>query len=80
MLIGREAAVSKVVIPHPQVSSAHAWIGWNGTSIVFVDRGSTNGSTINGSNIRPGDEILLDAGDVVSLGRDDAVCFMVERY
>ncbi len=78
-LIGREAAVSKLVIGHPEVSSAHAWIGWNGASIVFLDRGSTNGSTINGVSIRAGDETPIRAGDVISLGRSDAVSFVVEE-
>ncbi len=78
-IIGREASVSKLVVPHPQVSSAHAWIGWNGHSLVFIDRGSTNGSSVNGVPAAAGSELAVRAGDVVTLGRDGAVSFVVEQ-
>lgn len=79
-IIGREAAVAQLVIPHPQVSSAHAWIGFEGAPLVFRDRGSTNGSSINGVPVNAGVGFHLRSGDTVSLGRDDVVSFVVEHH
>ena len=77
-VVGREPAAAQIVVPDPQVSSAHAWIGMRGTSLTFVDQGSTNGSVVNGAPVRAGDEIPLKHGDVVSLGRTNSVQFVVE--
>jgi LemA protein len=78
-VVGREPAAAQIVVPDPQVSSAHAWIGMRGASLTFVDQGSTNGSIVNGAPVRAGDEIPLKHGDVVSLGRTNSVQFVVEQ-
>jgi LemA family protein/type III secretion system (T3SS) inner membrane Yop/YscD-like protein len=65
--IGREAPAD-VVVPDAQVSSDHAWIGIRDTNVVFIDRGSTNGSLVNEQRISPQTESLVKHDDVVTLG------------
>jgi LemA protein len=77
-MVGREAP-AQVVVPDPQVSSAHAWIGMGSTGLIFVDRGSTNGSIVNGSVVHPGHEVQIKGGDVISLGRTNSVSFVVDQ-
>jgi len=77
-MVGREAP-AQVVVPDPQVSSAHAWIGMGNTGLIFVDRGSTNGSVVNGSLVHPGHEVQIKDGDVISLGRTNSVSFVIDQ-
>ncbi len=77
-VIGREPATAQIVVADPQVSSGHAWIDFNGPSLIFVDRGSTNGSIVNGSPIRTQVEVPVKNGDVVTLGKTNSVSFVVE--
>ncbi len=77
-VIGREAPAAQVVVQDPQVSSVHAWIGLRGSSVVFVDRGSTNGSFVNDRQVSPNQEIELRNGDVVALGKSGNVKFQVQ--
>ena len=78
-VIGRSAATATLVISHPQISSTHAWIGWNGHALVFIDQDSTNGSVVNGTSVRPHEEVPLRAGDLVTLGRDNSISFVMEQ-
>jgi len=78
-IIGREPQAAQIVVPDAQVSSAHAWIGMRGQGFVFMDRGSTNGSIVNGESIQPNREVQLKQGDIVTLGRHDSVSFVVEQ-
>lgn len=77
-IVGREAP-AQVVVPDPQVSSAHAWIGMGQTGLIFMDRGSTNGSSINGTPVPAGREVPIKGGDVISLGRTNSVSFVVDQ-
>jgi len=77
-IVGREPSVSQLVVPEAQVSSAHAWVGFNGLLLIFVDQASTNGSLVNGKPAEPHVEVPISSGDVITLGRNGKVRFSVE--
>jgi protease PrsW len=65
--IGRDGTASQIVVRDPKVSKRHVWIGPSTSGIVAVDRGSTNGTWLNGQRItetllRPGDRFELSDG------------------
>lgn len=76
-VLGREPPGAAIVIPDPGVSGAHAWIGPRGPRVVFVDRGSTNGSSVNGQPVPAGQEVEIRARDVVTLGKSGTVQFVL---
>jgi hypothetical protein len=78
-VLGREANAAQIVVADAQVSSAHAWIGMGDQGLVFVDRGSTNGSMVNQVQVRPGEPVAVKAGDVISLGRANPVSFVIDQ-
>jgi two-component system NtrC family sensor kinase len=63
-VVGREAE-SDVSLGSPQVSRQHAHIRHAGDAWLFEDRGSHNGSRINGT---PSIQTQLADGDVISIG------------
>lgn len=72
LVIGRDPSMSQVVVADPQVSRRHAWVGLHDGNLVASDRGSANGTFINGARIR---ESKLRAGDRLELG--SAVAFEI---
>ncbi|HYC89637.1 MAG TPA: PrsW family glutamic-type intramembrane protease [Thermoanaerobaculia bacterium] len=58
--IGRDGTSSQIVLRDARVSKRHVWIGPSTSGFVAVDRGSTNGTWLNGQRIR---ETLLRPGD-----------------
>jgi RsiW-degrading membrane proteinase PrsW (M82 family) len=65
--IGRDGTSSQIVIRDARVSKRHVWVGPSTSGIVAVDRGSTNGTWLNGRRIsetvlRPGDRFELSDG------------------
>jgi RsiW-degrading membrane proteinase PrsW (M82 family) len=65
--IGRDVTASQIVVRDPRVSKRHVWIGPSTSGFVAVDRGSTNGTWLNGQRItetllRPGDRVELSDG------------------
>jgi hypothetical protein len=65
-LIGRGSG-NDIQIEDPFVSTEHARIIMEADRTIFVDLGSTNGSRINGDDVRT--PVTLFDGDVVQLGR-----------
>lgn len=63
--IGR-AADNGLVIDDPTVSRQHAYLGPRGDGWVLVDKGSVNGTFVNGERLRGPRE--LAAGDLIELG------------
>lgn len=62
--IGRDPASVQIVVRDPKVSKRHAWIGYGGDGLMVIDRGSTNGTWLNGrrvteSPLRPGDRVEI---------------------
>ncbi|HEX2048931.1 MAG TPA: DUF3662 and FHA domain-containing protein [Acidimicrobiales bacterium] len=54
-----------VALSDPNVSRRHAEIRRQGTGFVVVDLGSTNGTRVNGANVK---ERLLNNGDEITVG------------
>ena len=50
------------------VSSRHAQLARSGSDYAFRDLGSTNGSQYNGAPAAPGEDFVLQNGDMVTLG------------
>jgi SpoVK/Ycf46/Vps4 family AAA+-type ATPase len=79
-VVGREPSQSQVTVPDPQVSSAHAWVGFRGLLLVYVDQRSTNGSLLNGQPVPPDTDVPINPGDVIALGRSGSVRFTVQVH
>jgi RsiW-degrading membrane proteinase PrsW (M82 family) len=58
--IGRDGTASQIVVRDARVSKRHVWIGPSTSGFVAVDRGSTNGTWLNGQRVT---ETLLRHGD-----------------
>jgi hypothetical protein len=65
--IGREAACD-IVLPHPNVSKLHAVLRNADGPWTIEDKGSTNGTTLNGQQLITGQTPALADGDVIVLG------------
>lgn len=51
------------------VSRMHAILRWNGSRIMIIDLGSSNGTRVNGQKITPKVEFSLMHGDMIALGK-----------
>jgi hypothetical protein len=71
--VGREAGSAQLVVGDPTVSRVHAEIEKSGGRIVVRDKGSSNGTFVNGSKISGDTEVRI--GDTVQFG---AVRFRLE--
>ena len=71
------ATNADLVVSDAQVSGRHAWIGFVDGNLVLRDQGSTNGTFLNDDLRQPVSETALKAGDVIVLGRQASVKFMV---
>lgn len=68
VIIGR-AASCDVVVDDPSVSERHCVIEDRGDALTVSDRGSTNGTLINGTPLEPSLAHTLRDEDVLTLGR-----------
>lgn len=57
-----------IVIQHPQVSSRHALLHQIGGSIFIEDRGSANGTYVNGQRIASGQKVAVQSGQKIYIG------------
>ena len=62
--IGRDPAAAQIVLRESSVSKRHVWIGYEEGGVVAVDRGSTNGTWLNGARIT---RAPLTAGDRIDI-------------
>jgi len=62
--IGRDPAAAEVVVRDSRVSRRHVWVGYGNEGVMAIDRGSVNGTWINGQRIR---EALLRPGDQLEI-------------
>jgi pSer/pThr/pTyr-binding forkhead associated (FHA) protein len=53
------------------VSRRHAVIEQKGESFTIRDLGSTNGTYVNGDPLKEREERILEAGDVIKLGKTE---------
>jgi ABC-type multidrug transport system ATPase subunit len=65
--LGR-AKSNDVILDDPNVSGRHARLFWGRGGWQVEDLNSTNGSTVNGQRLVPGQPVPLAAGDVVQIG------------
>lgn len=65
--LGR-ARENLLVLAHEQVSGRHALIERSGSDYVLIDRGSTNGTLLNGQPVASSSPNVLRDGDVVTIG------------
>lgn len=68
MCIGRAADQCELVVPHPTVSRRHARLSVAGEALQVEDLGSTNGTAVNGTALKAGAPIALQAGSKLRLG------------
>ena len=68
MCIGRAADQCELVVPHPTVSRRHARLSVAGEALQVEDLGSTNGTAVNGTALKAGTPIALQAGSKLRLG------------
>ena len=62
--IGRKEGINHIAIKQETVSNQHANIKYKDYSFWIIDRGSTNGTFLNGKKIA--DEMRLNHGDTIS--------------
>jgi pSer/pThr/pTyr-binding forkhead associated (FHA) protein len=75
LLIGR-ATTADVSIPDKQVSSKHAELLEQGPRWLIVDRGSTNGTFVDGAKLSPNLPMPLSDASPVRFGPDAAFIFL----
>ena len=74
--IGRSAE-AEVVVPDPQISNRHAWVGVLNNQLVLRDLKSTNGTYLNDNLAAPIQEQVIKDGDVIVLGKHNQMKFRV---
>jgi pSer/pThr/pTyr-binding forkhead associated (FHA) protein len=65
--VGRDENV-EVRLPHPNVSKVHLRLERRDGAVYAVDAGSTNGTTLDGVALEPGQPRALADGDVLQIG------------
>ena len=65
--VGRSSS-NDITIAVDSVSKVHGYFVREGDHWSFTDHGSTNGSTLSGREVRPGDKYPLFDGNVLQLG------------
>lgn len=66
--IGRKPGVAHLVIDNTSISKAHAIVSFNNGTLTVSDNSSSNGTSVNGSRLSPGQQATLNAGDQLLLG------------
>lgn len=66
-LIGRGHQCATQLAPK-YVSAQHALIRWNGSGWELIDRGSRNGTLLNGERLEPRRAYVLEAGALIAFG------------
>lgn len=77
--IGRDNAISQVVIADVRISSRHLWIGVRDGQVVAIDSGSTNGTFLNAISGGRIGEVKLNAGDTIILSEEDVARFVYQK-
>jgi hypothetical protein len=86
VLVGR-ASTNDLTIVHASVSKLHARLQLGDTGPLLSDAGSSNGTIVNGDQLRRGEEVALASGDLVRFGgialqafAPEHLCSMLQRY
>lgn len=75
--IGRKEGINHIVIKQETISNQHANIKYKDYSFWIIDRGSTNGTFLNGQKIT--DEMRLNHGDLIAFDVYDFEFIMPEE-
>ena len=67
-VIGRDLDQCDIVLSHATVSRRHARLAISGEELRIEDLGSTNGTAVDGVEVRPGTPHSLKAGASLKLG------------
>jgi hypothetical protein len=67
-LIGR-GMDCEITIPDSSVSENHCWLEATEEGVTVVDKGSTNGTSVNLERLEPREPRLLEDQDILSVGR-----------
>lgn len=70
-MVGKGSAANVRIEGNKAISRVHACISFMGTFFAIEDKGSTNGTYINGNVLAAGETVKLHDGDVVTLGNED---------
>jgi len=68
MMIGRAADQCELVLAHGTVSRRHARLVFAGEALQIEDQGSTNGTSVNGTDVKPGTPAVIHPGDKIRIG------------
>ena len=68
MMIGRAADQCELVLAHGTVSRRHARLVFAGESLQIEDQGSTNGTSVNGTDVKVGTPVAIHPGDRIRIG------------
>lgn len=86
VLVGR-ASTNDITLPHASVSKLHARLHLGRQHLVLSDAGSSNGTIVNGDQLRPDEEVTLASGDLVRFGSvalqlfsAEHLCSVLARY
>ena len=67
-MIGRAADQCELVLAHGTVSRRHARLVFAGEALQIEDQGSTNGTSVNGTDVKPGTPAVIHPGDQIRIG------------
>ncbi|MEI6201400.1 MAG: FHA domain-containing protein, partial [Enhydrobacter sp.] len=68
MMIGRAADQCELVLAHATVSRRHARLVLTGEALKIEDQGSTNGTSVNGTDLKSGAPAVIRPGDKIRIG------------
>jgi|WetSurSiteA1Bulk_404760.scaffolds.fasta_scaffold109276_2 pSer/pThr/pTyr-binding forkhead associated (FHA) protein len=71
--IGRDEGCEICLADDPLVSRRHALIEKEGEHYYVMDKGSTNGTYLNGNPIPKCERVLVASGDVITVGKTSLV-------
>lgn len=77
--VGRDSALSQIVVADPRISKRHVWIGVRDGKVAVTDQGSRNGTFLNDPKSDRITDVILNPGDTVILGESDVARFEYEK-
>ena len=66
--LGKDPTRAQVVVDHPTVSGLHARLSLQASELVVEDAGSSNGTYVDGQDIRGRGPVVVAAGQQLQLG------------
>mmetsp|Transcript_25995 Transcript_25995/g.31544 ORF Transcript_25995/g.31544 Transcript_25995/m.31544 type:complete len:177 (+) Transcript_25995:284-814(+) len=59
---------NSIYLKDPEISQHHAEVAWNGSTWEVRDKGSSNGTALNGMPLKEGERYPIKGGDVIKFG------------